>query len=115
MNQNRVRKVIIYGDDFWEFYDKQSPKIKSRIDWTIRLVSEIKNIPERYFKHITGTDLYELRIISGNNIYRVFCFFDKGNLIVVLNGFQKKSQKTPRNEIKRALKLKEKYYEEKSK
>jgi phage-related protein len=90
-----VRKIIIYGEDFWEFYNKQNSKVKDRINWTIRLVFEIRNIPDKYFKHIKGTDLYEIRIISGNNIYRVFCFFDKGNLVVVLNGFQKSLRKLP--------------------
>jgi phage-related protein len=76
-------------------------------------VQTVDRIPEKYFKHIVNTTLYEMRIISGSNIYRIFCFFDKGNLVVVLNGFQKKSQKTPRNEIKLALKLQKQYYDEK--
>ncbi|MEQ8628169.1 type II toxin-antitoxin system RelE/ParE family toxin, partial [Ekhidna sp.] len=62
--------------------------------------------------NITGTNLYEMRMISGTNIYRIFCFFDKGKLVVVLNGFQKKTQKTPKNEIKLAEKLQKQYYDE---
>jgi phage-related protein len=110
--ENDVRKILIYGDDFWRFYHKQSTKIKERINWTIKLVQVIDRIPEKYLKHIIGTSLYELRIISGSNIYRIFCFFDKGKLIVVLNGFQKKTQKAPKREIDRALKLQKKYYDE---
>ncbi|WP_366143574.1 type II toxin-antitoxin system RelE/ParE family toxin [Flavobacterium sp.] len=63
-----------------------------------------------------GTNgLYEARIQQGSNIWRVFCFFDKGKLVILLNGFQKKTQKTPKNEIENALKLMSKYYTEKSK
>lgn len=108
-----VRKIIIFGDHFWEFYNKQTPKIKDRINWTIKLITTIDRVPVKYFKNINGTTLYEMRVISGTNIYRIFSFFDKGKLVVVLNGFQKKTQKTPKNEIKLALQLQEQYYNEK--
>ena len=62
-----------------------------------------------------GTDLYEIRVILGNNIFRIFCFFDKGKLVVLLNGFQKKTQKTPKREIEKALNLKRQYYEDQEK
>ena len=63
-----------------------------------------------------GSDgLYEIRVSSGNNIFRIFCFFDEGQLVILLNGFQKKTQKTPKSEIERAAKLKTKYYEDKQK
>ena len=113
--EGHIRDIIVYGDSFWEFYHKQSEKVKDKINWTIGLVRDLKIIPKQYFKNIQGTDLYEIRVISGNNIYRIFCFFDKGYLVILLNGFQKKSQKTPRNEIELAIKLKIKYYEDKKK
>ena len=59
--------------------------------------------------------LYEIRVSSGNNIFRIFCFFDEGQLVILLNGFQKKTQKTPKSEIEKAEKLKTKYYEDKQK
>ena len=59
--------------------------------------------------------LYEARIQLGSNIWRVFCFFDKGRLVVLLNGFTKKTQKTPPNEISKALSLMKEYYEQKNK
>lgn len=62
-----------------------------------------------------SSKLYETRIQLGSNIWRVFCFFDEGKLVILLNGFQKKTQKTPKNEIDKALKLMEKYYSEKNK
>jgi phage-related protein len=106
------RQIIFYGDDFWDFYHKQDQKVKKRINWTLGVIRDLEMIPEKYFKHIVGTDLYEVRVSSGNNIFRIFCFFDKGKLVVVLNGFQKKTQKTPKNEIAKALKLKKAYYDE---
>jgi phage-related protein len=72
-------------------------------------------IPIKFFRHISGTDgLYEIRVEFESNIYRVFCCFDKGNLVVLFNGFQKKSQKTPKSEIDKALKIKEEYFKGKS-
>jgi phage-related protein len=110
-----VREIIVYGDDFWEFYNKQTQKVKLKINWTIGIVKDLKMVPEQYLKHIEGTELYEIRVIFGSNIYRIFCFFDKGKLVVLVNGFQKKTQKTPKNEIERALTLKRQYYEDKKK
>jgi phage-related protein len=71
-------------------------------------------IPETYFKHMENTDgLFEIRIQQGSDIYRIFCFFDQGQLVVLANGFQKKTQKTPKQEIEKALKIKEEYFNEK--
>ena len=73
-------------------------------------------VPEKYFKHLEGTDgLYEIRVKVGSDIYRIFCFFDKGQLVILLNGFQKKSEKTPRQEIERSERLKKQYYEDQEK
>lgn len=104
------REIGIYKDYFTEFYKKQSITVRKKIDWTILLIQKIKLVPEKYLKHIANTDgLWEIRVSAGNGIYRIFCFFDKGNLIILLTGFQKKAQKTPKNEIKRAEKLKKEY------
>lgn len=74
----------------------------------------MQKIPEKYFKHITGSDgLYELRVQLGSNIYRIFCCFDEGNVVVLFNGFQKKTQKTPKNELELAEKLKKDYFNQK--
>jgi phage-related protein len=114
MNNDYIRNVYVYRSDFWDFYNKQNKKVQDKIDWVIGLIRTIELIPEKYLKHLTGTDgLYEIRIGVGNNIFRIFCFFDEGNLIILLNGFQKKSQKTPSREIKKAEKLKDEYYENK--
>ena len=84
--------------------------MKAKIIWTFELIEEIERVPETYLKHLTGTDgLYEIRVKTGTDIYRIFCFFDQGKLIVVANRFQKKTQKTPSKEIKTALKIKDDY------
>lgn len=72
----------------------------------------VHHIPAKFFKQIED-GIYEIRVKVGSDIYRVFCFFDDGKLIILLNGFQKKSQKTPKNEIQRAVKLRREYYHEK--
>ncbi len=115
MNEEFKRKVIVYGSDFWDFYNNQKKKVQEKIDWVIGLVQTLKIIPEKFFKHIEGEDaLFEIRIKVGTNIFRIFCFFDEGNLVILLNGFHKKTQKSPRNEIEKALKLKKSYYEDKT-
>ncbi len=109
-----MRSIIIYKHYFSDFYAGQTNEVKAKIDWTIRLIKELPRIPEQYFKHLEGTDgLYEIRVQQGNNIYRIFCFFDAGNLVVLGNAFQKKTQKTPANEINLALKIKKDYFDEK--
>ena len=95
MEEKSVRTIFIYKDYFSEFYSKQTQKVKNKILWTLRLLENIKQVPVEYLKHLEGTDgLYEIRIQIGSDIYRIFCFFDEGKLIVLANGFQKKSQKT---------------------
>lgn len=82
-----------------EFIDSQPTKVAVKITWVLKLIQELDIIPKTYFKKIVNTDFYECRIELGGNIYRLLGFFHKGNLVVLTNGFQKKSQKTPKNEI----------------
>jgi phage-related protein len=78
------------------------------------LVEDLHRVPETYLKHIENTDgLYEIRVQLGSDVFRIFCFFDQGQLVVLGNGFQKKTQKTPKKEIEMALKIKEEYENEK--
>ena len=93
---------------------EQEPKVQVKITKVIELVEQLEHIPTKNFRFIEGTDgLYEIRIQLGNNIFRVFCFFDEGRLVVLLSGFQKKTQKTPPKEIERAERLMKEYYKEK--
>lgn len=108
------REIGIYKNYFTDFYNEQSVDIKKKIDWTILLIESMQIVPEKFLKHLTNTNgLWEIRVSAGNGIFRIFCFFDKGNLVVLLGGFQKKSQKTPKNEIEKAEKLKKEYFENK--
>lgn len=110
------RSIRVYKNYFWDFYNKQTQKVQDRIDRTIGLVRSLRIVPKEYFDHLTGSDgLWEIKTIVGRNIFRVFCFFDEGNLVILLSGFQKKTQKTPKNEIEKAEKLKKEYFDEKNK
>jgi len=92
------------------FFDKQSKKVKTKIMWTLEIIEDLQRVPELYLKHLENTDgLYEIRVQVASDIFRIFCFFDKGQLVVLVNGFQKKTQKTPKQEIELALKLKAEY------
>lgn len=108
------REVTTYGDYFDKFFAQQTQKVKDKIVKVLDIVETIERIPANYLKYIEGTDgLFEIRVQLANNIFRVFCFFDGNKLVVLLSGFQKKSQKTPRKEIKRAEILMKMYFEEK--
>ncbi|PIW98111.1 MAG: addiction module toxin RelE [Ignavibacteria bacterium CG_4_8_14_3_um_filter_37_9] len=84
--------------------------------YVFRLIKTVDKVSEKFLKHIEGTDgLYEIRVEVGSNVYRIFCCFDKGNLVVLFNAFQKKTQKTPKQEIELAEKLKKEYFNIKDK
>jgi phage-related protein len=88
--------------------------VKDKIIWTFELIEELQRIPETYLKHIENTEgLYEIRVQNGGDIFRIFCFFDNGQLVIIANGFQKKTQRTPKQEIEKALKIKQEYENEK--
>ncbi len=107
MNEQKIRTAIFYKNYFFDFFFKQRQKVKDKIIWTIRLIETLERIPKDYFEHMTGTEgIFEIRIKVGSDIFRIFCFFDEGNLIIIGNGFQKKTQKTPKNEIELAQKIK---------
>jgi len=110
----KIRKIVFYKEYFQEFFSAQKDKVKDKIIWTLTLIEEIELVSENYLKHLEGTDgLYEIRVQLGNDIFRIFCFFDAGKLIIITNGFQKKTQKTPKQEIEKALKIKQDYENEK--
>lgn len=99
-----------------DFYERQVDKVQVKIEWTLQLVRTTQHVPEKYFTHMEGyKGLFEIRVEVGNNIFRIFSFFDEGNLVVLANGFQKKTQRTPKTEIEKALKIKEEYFNEKEK
>ena len=112
---DKVREVISYKHYFETFLRKQNTKVQDKIYKVIEIIETYERVPSNYLKHLKGTDgLYEARIQLGSNIWRVFCFFDEGKLVIQLNGFSKKSQKTPQKEINKAIRLMRLYYEEKA-
>ena len=112
-SKKKYRTIIFYKDYFEKFFVQQSKKVKDKIIWTLDLIEDIDRVPNTYLKHIESTiGLYEIRVKFGRNIVRIFCFFDKGKLVVLANGFQKKTKKTPKQEIGVALRIMEEYKNE---
>lgn len=100
------RKIVFHKQYFQNFYSEQKDAVKEKIGYVFRLIKTVNKVPERFLKHIEGSDgLYEIRIEVASNIYRIFCCFDKGNLVVLFNAFQKKTQKTPKSEMAEKLKV----------
>ena len=111
-----IRSIIAYRENFLEFYKAQENKVQEKIEYVLDLVRFEKNVPIKFFKHLENTDgIYEVRVITTFKSIRILCFFDKGNLVVLTNCFIKKTQKTPRKEIKLAEKLKTEYLIDKNK
>lgn len=111
----KVRDVIAYKNYFEEFLLKQPQKVQDKIFKIIEAIETLERVPSNYLKSIEGvTGLFEARIQLASNIWRVFCFFDNDRLVILLNGFQKKTQKTPKKEIERAIRLMAQYHQEKS-
>lgn len=116
MEQNFIREIFYYKHYFLEFFNELNEDVQKKFNWTLELIARIDRVPKKYFQHMTGTvGLYEIRVEVGSNIFRAFAFFDEGQLIVVANGFQKKTQKTPKKEIELAEKIKKEYFNEKHK
>lgn len=106
------RKIITYGGYFEAFIETLSEKELRKLDYIVSLLETEDRLPSKFIKFLRD-GLYELRMEYGGNIYRVFFIFDNGAIVVLFNGFQKKTQKTPHAEIEKALKIKEAYYEDK--
>ena len=112
----RIREVVEFENHFSDFLKKQPLKVQNKIFKIIEAIETLEKVPSNYLKVSVGANgLYEARIQLGSDIWRVFCFFDKGRLVVLLNGFIKKTQKTPKNEIEKAVLLMHKYYKTKTK
>jgi phage-related protein len=110
---DKKRKVIAYKNYFPDFYENQTENVQKKIEWTLNLIQITQKVPEKYFKHLEGTKgLNEIRVEVGRNIYRIFSFFDKGNLVVLGNAFKKKTQKTPKKELIMAIKIMVEYQNE---
>lgn len=109
-----TREIQFYEKYFIEFYLSLDAHVQEKIEYVFKVIRTVDRIPQNFLKHIESTDgLYEIRIKVGSDVYRVFCCFDEGRIVILFNAFQKKSQKTPKKEIDKALKLKQEYFNNK--
>jgi len=112
--KKNLREIIYHKNHFEDFYTPLDSKLKSKIIEVFRMIISERHINDKFFKHITGIkNLYEIRISHMKNTYRIFCCLDKGNLVILFNGFMKKTQKTPQKEIDKAVRLMNEYFKEK--
>lgn len=109
-----MRTIKTYKNYFKEFYISQTPQVRKKIDFVIELIKRVDRVPVTFLKQIEGVQgLYEIRVEFSGNIYRIFCCNDEGKLVILFNGFQKKTQKTPKGEIERATKIMKEYFADK--
>lgn len=108
------RKIRAYKDYFMEFINSISEAEARKVFYVLDLLKMQERLSEKFVKHL-GDGIYELRAEHGGNIFRVFFIFDDGNIVLLFNGFQKKTQKTPRQEISKAKRLRDEYNAEKNK
>jgi len=109
-----IREIIIYKDYFIKFYQKQEEKVQQKIEYVLDLIRYESNVPSRFFKNLKDTDgIFEIRVITTFKSIRILCFIDEGSLVVLTNCFIKKTQKTPKKEIRLAERLKNEYLIEK--
>src|SRR5690606_34751370 len=111
-----AREIIFYENYFLDFYIPLNDRVKMKIKYALELIKQVDNVPSKFLSSITGYEVhFEIRVEYESNIYRIFCCFDKGKLVVLFNGLQKKSQKTPKKEIEKAMRLKQEYFATKNK
>ncbi len=109
-----IREIKFYKNYFIEFYLALDNIDQEKIDYVFNMVRTLHQVPEKFLKHIQDSEgLYEIRISHGRMAFRIFCCFDKGNIIILFNGFIKKKSKTPKTELNLAIKLMNQYFEEK--
>ena len=111
-----TRQIIFHGEYFLDFYKNLDTDIKSKIQYVFELIKQVDRVPKKFLAPMTGYEgLFEIRVEYQSNIFRIFCCFDQGRLVVLFNGFQKKTQKTPKKEIEKAMRLKQEYFKLKNK
>ena len=104
------RNILYYKTYFIDFFTSLETGAKRKVAYVLDMIKTQERVNQNFVKHIRE-GVYELRASHNGNIYRAFLIFDEGNIVMLFNGFQKKTQKTPNNEIEKALKLKDEYYE----
>lgn len=108
---SKVRQVVVYKDYFQSFFAQQDRKVQDKIIKILDIIEQLERVPESYLKYLSETDgLYEIRVQLGRRKFRIFCFFDGERVVILLCGFQKKTQKTPSSEIRKAQRLKKRVF-----
>lgn len=105
-----MRRVVTYGGYFESFMERLTPEQRKKVNYGILLLKTLDRLPTKFVKCV-DEGLYELRTEFEGNIFRTFFIFDGNSVVVLFNGFQKKTQKTPRSEIEKAKRIMEAYYE----
>lgn len=92
-----IKKIIFFETHFIKFYQKHNNKVKGKIQYAFEQLKQMERVPEKFLKHLTGTSgVYEIRIEYQSNVYRKFCCFDKGKLVV----FSMVSKRKPKKHLK---------------
>ena len=104
-----MRRLVTYGGYFESFMETLTPQQREKIQYGLLLLKSLDRLPAKFVRYIEE-GIFELRTEFEGNIFRTFFIFDNGNVVVLFNGFQKKTQKTPRSEIEKAKRIKGEYY-----
>ncbi|MDY6004794.1 MAG: type II toxin-antitoxin system RelE/ParE family toxin [Parabacteroides sp.] len=111
ISAKKIRSIRFYKNYFKEFYVEQNEEVRRKINYSMKMVETQRIIPKKFFRNIDGSDgIYEIRTEYAGNIYRILCCLDKDAIVVLFQGFQKKTQKTPLKEIQMAERLKKEYF-----
>lgn len=114
MRMEKIRTIKLFKTYYKDFYVSQAQKVRDKINFVLKMVETQQIIPKKFFRFIDCSDgIYEIRVEIESNIYRIFCCLDGGAVVVLFHGFQKKTQKTPQKEIKRAEVIKNEYFKSK--
>lgn len=106
-----IRRVLAYKNYFIDFYKSQDLKVQEKIEYVLDLIRFERQVPKKFLKYLEGTDrIYEIRVFTAFKNLRILCFFDADQLLVLMNCFVTKTQKTPRKEIKRAEEIRKEYF-----
>lgn len=103
------RRILFYKNYFIDFYRSLESGAQKKVDYVLGMLKQQERVTERFVKSIRD-GIFEIRASHNGNIYRAFFIFDEGNIVMLFNGFHKKTQKTPESEIDKAMKLKKEYY-----
>ncbi|MCQ2254406.1 MAG: type II toxin-antitoxin system RelE/ParE family toxin [Bacteroidaceae bacterium] len=113
-NRKYFRQILPFKEYFKDFKKTLAKDVLMKIYQVFLFIMTEERVPVKFLRNIEGVkDLYEIRVEHQSNIYRIFCCFDEGNLVILFNAFQKKTQKTPPNEIERAKRIKDEYFKAK--